>query len=89
MCSSVYVYVRLGAVHKLGHFKIDLYGSSNNDSTWCYIPSGVLNNDEWWTNGLLSLELALKWVSKSLHHDHKQWKIPNKIDFEKKSVLDS
>ena len=33
---------------------------------------------------LLSLELALKWVSKSLHHDHKQWKIPNKIDFEKK-----
>ena len=38
---------------------------------------------------LLSLELALKWVSKSLHHDHKQWKIPNKIDFEKKGVLDS
>ena len=23
----------LGAVHKLRHFKIDLYGSSNNDST--------------------------------------------------------
>ena len=39
----------LGAVHKLRHFKIDLYGSSNNDSTWCYIPSGVLNNDEWLT----------------------------------------
>ena len=38
---------------------------------------------------LLSLELALKWVSKSLYHDHKQWKIPNKIDFEKKGVLDS
>ena len=37
------------AVHKLRHFKIDLYGSSNNDSTWYYIPSGVLKNDEWGT----------------------------------------
>ena len=38
---------------------------------------------------LLSLELALKWVSKSLHHDYNQWKILNKIDIEKKGVLDS
>ena len=44
-----HVKLGLGAVHKLRHFKIDLYGSSNNDSTWCYIPSGVLNNDEWGT----------------------------------------
>ena len=36
----------------------------------------------------LSLELALKWVSRSLHHDHKWWKVPNKIDL-KKGVLES
>ena len=40
---------QFGAVHKFRHFKTDLYGSSNNDSTWCYVPSGVLNNDEWLT----------------------------------------
>ena len=39
----------LGAVHKLCHFKIDLYGPSNNDSIWCYIPRGALDNDERWT----------------------------------------
>ena len=39
----------LGAVHKLRHFKIDLYGYSNNDS--------IMMNDG---PSLLSLELALK-----------------------------
>ena len=43
------MFLCLGAVHKLRHFKIDLCGSSNNDSTWCYIPSRVLNNYEWLT----------------------------------------
>ena len=33
MDEEVFSCLQLGAVHKLRHFKIDLYGSSNNDST--------------------------------------------------------
>ena len=58
--------------------------------TWCYIPSGVLNNDEWWTKftffGIgprMSVKIITSWCFSKWNHKEI---IPNKIDFEKEVI---
>ena len=52
--------------------------------TWCYIPSGVLNNDEWWTKFTffdLGPNMCVKIITSSCFSkwNHKEIIIPNKI----------